>query len=148
MIEKKKIETEFYDPLSKSVVLKQLGQQDILQFLTGSRFLPYLKDDIDITCQFKHVPVDEFEKYGPSCQVSRCERTVTFPVIKKYIDIEESSFIRSIYWRHCKLEFKEFLPGSIFFNFCSYLVLMSFMQANACSAGSNINIYYVLLSAK
>ena len=91
MIEKKKIETEFYDPLSKSVVLKQLGQQDILQFLTGSRFLPYLKDDIDIIrCQFKHVPFDEFEKYGPSCQVSTCERTIKFPVIKKYI--EESSF--------------------------------------------------------
>ena len=89
-IEEKKIETEFYDPLSKSVVLKQLGQQDILQFLTGSRFLPYLKDDIDITCQFKHVPFDEFEKYGPSCQVSTCERTIKFPVIKKYI--EESSF--------------------------------------------------------
>ena len=36
------------------------------------------------------MPVDEFEKYGPSCQVSPCERTIKFPVIKKYI--EESSF--------------------------------------------------------
>ena len=51
-IEEKKIETEFYDPVSKSI--------------------------------------DEFEKPGPSCQVSTCERTITFPVIKKYI--EESSF--------------------------------------------------------
>ena len=40
LIEEKKIETEFYDPSSKSMALKQLGQQDILQFLTGSRFLP------------------------------------------------------------------------------------------------------------
>ena len=40
VIEEKKIETEFYDPSSKSMALKQLGQQDILQFLTGSRFLP------------------------------------------------------------------------------------------------------------
>ena len=50
LTEEKKIETEFYDPTSKSKVLKQIGQQDILQFLTGSRFLPYLKVDIDVTC--------------------------------------------------------------------------------------------------
>ena len=93
LIEEKKIETEFYDPSSKSMALKQLGQQDILQFLTGSRFLPYLKDEIDITCQFKHVSVDEFEKYGPSYQVSTCKRIIKFPVIKKYI--EESSFSKA-----------------------------------------------------
>ena len=75
------------------MALKQLGQQDILQFLTGSRFLPYLKDEIHITCQFKHVSVDEFEKYGPSYQVSTCKRTIKFPVIKKYI--EESSFSKA-----------------------------------------------------
>ena len=33
------------------MVLKQVGEQDILQFLPGSRFLPYLEDDIDIMCQ-------------------------------------------------------------------------------------------------
>ena len=48
------------------MVLKQIGQQDILKFLTSSRFLTYLKDDIDIRPQCKHVPVDEFVKYGPS----------------------------------------------------------------------------------
>ena len=36
------------------------------------------------------MPVDAFEKYGASSQVSTCERTIKFPVIKKYI--EESSF--------------------------------------------------------
>ena len=36
------------------------------------------------------MPIDELEKYGPSCQVSTCERTIKFPVIKKYI--EEGSF--------------------------------------------------------
>ena len=50
LIEEKKIETEFYDPISKSMVLKEIGQQYILQFLIGRRFLPNLKDDIDITC--------------------------------------------------------------------------------------------------
>ena len=43
LIEEKNIETEFYDPISKSMTLKQIKQQDILQLLTGSRFLPYLK---------------------------------------------------------------------------------------------------------
>ena len=90
LIEEKKIETDFYDPISKSMVLKQIGKQYILQFLIGRRFLPNLKDDIDITCQFKHMPVDAFEKYGASSQASTCERTIKFPVIKKYI--EESSF--------------------------------------------------------
>ena len=50
-IQQKKIETEFDNPLLKSMVLKQVGEQDILQFLPGSIFLPYLEDDIDITCQ-------------------------------------------------------------------------------------------------
>ena len=36
------------------------------------------------------MPVDAFEKYGASSQVSTCERTIKFPVIKKYT--EESSF--------------------------------------------------------
>ena len=50
LTEEKKIETEFHNPILKSKVLKQIGQQDILQFLTGSRFLLYLKVDIDVTC--------------------------------------------------------------------------------------------------
>ena len=90
LIEEMKVETEFYDPISKSMVLKQIGQQDILQFLTGSRFLAYLKDDVDIRCQFKHVPADKFEKCGPSYQKSTCEGTITFPVRKMYV--EESTF--------------------------------------------------------
>ena len=45
------METEFDNPLLKSMVLKQVGEQDILQFLPGSRFFPYLEDDIDIMCQ-------------------------------------------------------------------------------------------------
>ena len=44
---------------------------------------------IYVTCQFRHDPVDEFKKYGLSCQASTCERTIKFPVIKNYI--EESS---------------------------------------------------------
>ena len=50
LTDEKKIKTEFYNSISKSKVLKQIGQQDILQFLTGSRFLLYLKVDIDVTC--------------------------------------------------------------------------------------------------
>ena len=53
---------EIYNTLSKSMVLKQVWQQNILHFLAGSRLLPYLNDDIDIMCLFKLVSGDEFKK--------------------------------------------------------------------------------------
>ena len=86
------------DPYSKSQclsVVKKIRLEDILQYITGSRYMTkQIRSDM-ITIKFRSIADLDDEKIGEGFMINTCEMSILFPWTKKFLEEDrfEESFL-------------------------------------------------------
>ena len=97
------IPIEYYDPMLAQSIVKNVTLEDILQHLTGSRYISSTLKKEKIKVFFKESMPHCSSQIGPGFVSNTCEISIVFPVNNRFIDGEQ--------FRGAFLEFMLNSPG-------------------------------------
>ena len=77
--------TDLYSKSQCQLIVKNIWLEDILQYITGSRYMTKQIVSDTITIKFRSIVDVDDEKIGEGFMINTCEMSILFPLTKKFL---------------------------------------------------------------